>query len=51
MCGMLIGRMDTLQEGTTDVDPRGIVTLTNVDITIGEWANYTYIWDDSLSKG
>ncbi|MBQ8836658.1 MAG: hypothetical protein IJ002_04020 [Clostridia bacterium] len=43
MCGMLIGRMTTLQTGTTEVDPRGKVTLKNVDITIGEWANYTYI--------
>ena len=51
MSGMLIGRMTTLQENSTDVDPRGIVTINNVKITIGEWANYTYIWDDSLSKG
>ncbi len=51
MCGMLIGRMTTLFDGTTDVDPRNSVTLKNVYITIGEWANYTYIWDDSLSKG
>ncbi len=51
MCGMLIGRMTTLQAGTTDVDPRGVVTLDNVNITIGEWANQTYIWDDSLSRG
>ncbi len=51
MCGMLIGSMKALQEGTTDVDPRDTVTLKNVNITIGEWANQTYIWDDSLSKG
>ena len=52
MCGMLIGRMNTLQEDApTEVDPRGYVTIQDVDITIGEWANQTYIWDDSLSKG
>ena len=52
MCGMLIGRMGTLQEDApTEVDPRGVVTMENVNITIGEWANQTYIWDDSLSKG
>ncbi|MBQ8747701.1 MAG: hypothetical protein IJZ08_07545 [Clostridia bacterium] len=51
MCGMLIGSMKALQDGTTDVDPRDTVTLKNVKITIGEWANQTYIWDDSLSKG
>jgi len=51
MCGMLIGRMNTLQENSTDVDPRGIVTIKNVNVTIGEWATHTYIWDDSLSKG
>jgi len=52
MCGMLIGRMGTLQEeADTEVDPRGVVTLENVNITIGEWANHTYIFDDSLSKG
>ena len=51
MCGMLIGRMTTLQEGSNDVDPRGIVTLNEVYVTIGDWANYTYIWDDSLNYG
>lgn len=52
MCGMLIGRMETLQtDAPTEVDPRGVVTIDNVKITIGEWANQTYIFDDSLSKG
>lgn len=52
MCGMLIGRMETLQtDAPTEVDPRGVVTIDNVNITIGEWANQTYIFDDSLSKG
>ncbi len=51
MCGMLIGRSGTLFEGTTEVDPREQVVLRNVDITIGKWANYTYIWDDTLSRG
>ncbi len=52
MCGMLIGRMTTLFEGKNEVDPRGSVTFKdNVNITIGEWANYTYAWDDSLDRG
>ncbi len=52
MCGMLIGRLETLIEGTTEVDPHanGII-CENVEITIGDWANYTYCWDDSLNRG
>ena len=50
MCGMLIGRSTRFIEGTSEVNADNI-TCKNVNITIGDWANYTYIWDDALSYG
>ncbi len=50
MCGMLIGRSTRFISGTNEVDADNI-TCKNVNITIGEWANYTYIWDNTLSYG
>lgn len=55
MCGMLIGRVP--------VDANNKPILTNVtinekegldygvEVAFGDWANYTYLWDDSLSRG
>ncbi len=50
MCGMLIGRVEDLFEDTTTVNPEKI-SCENVEVTFGEWANYTYLWDDTISRG
>ena len=51
MCGMLIGRSQKYLAGKTNEVDLSNVTCKNVKIIIGDWANYTYIWDDSLSYG
>ena len=55
MCGMLIGRVLKVQtiNGTNYPDPAaaGVTIGDNVNVTFGDWAHYTYIWDDSLSYG
>ena len=47
-CGMLIGHVDAVN-GVAD--PTGYVTCENVNVTIGEWANYHYCEFDSLGQG
>ncbi len=47
-CGMLIGKVDAVN-GLAD--PAGDVTCENVNVTIGEWANYHYCEFKSLGQG
>ena len=56
MCGMLIGRVNAVKQisnGSYNPDPaeNGVEIGDNVHVTFGDWANYTYLWDDSLSRG
>ncbi len=48
MCGMLIGKMPVDSNNKPVLDN---LTITDVDVEFDNWANYTYIWDDSLSRG
>lgn len=51
MCGMLIGRITKNSGGTLVPEQVGVTLGDNVVVTFGDWANYHYIWDDSLSYG
>ena len=49
MCGMLIGRIAVDSNNKPVLD--SVTIGENVNVTFGDWATYTYIWDDSLSYG
>ena len=51
MCGMLIGRIMKNTGGTLVPEQVGVTLGDNVVVTFGDWANYHYIWDSSLSRG